>query len=251
MESQNLSILKQFAGSISVSVSRVIVILCCLLNILGSEGAIKMKRFLVLSITLAIMGVLSVYADTIAYTDPAGQGNQSYGGNLALNFDVVSPITVTSLGAFNASGSGTITGTIQVVIFNTVTRTEVTPVETFHGAYAPEGLGFDVFQTITPVVLGAGTYEVDAVGFSGVDLNGNINYSGTGPVLNSGGGKLLFTGASYDGNGSLDDPASCPGCQPAPAQLSQFDAGTVSSAGGPPPYQSRRPFFSRLPSSLA
>ena len=33
-------------------------------------------------------------AVTIAYTDPAGAGNQSWAGNLALDFTVNSPITV-------------------------------------------------------------------------------------------------------------------------------------------------------------
>ena len=122
-----------------------------------------------------------------------------------------SPITVTGLGVFNASGSGTITGPIRVVIFNTVTNTEVTPVETFKGAYTPAGLGFDVFQVITPVVLGVGSYEVDAVGFGSNDKDGNLNTgSSSGPMLNNGGGALTFTGAGWDYDSStLDDPLTC------------------------------------------
>jgi hypothetical protein len=177
---------------------------------------------------------LTANADVMPYTDPAGQGTQAWGGNLALDFDVNSPITVTALGVFNASGSP-ITGPIQVAIFDTATNTEVTPVETFQGSYAPAGLGFDVFQAIAPVVLEPGSYEVDALGFGPADLNGNLNTgSSSGPILN-GGGVLTFTGASWDYNTSfLDDPLTCPTCQPLPVQSSQFDAGTFEFQPGVP-----------------
>jgi hypothetical protein len=199
-----------------------------------------MRLFAVCAL-LVLMGVVSVHADVIPYTDPALQGTQDFGGNLALRFNVDSPITVTALGAFNAAGSGLITGTIQVVIFDTVANKEVTPVVSFHGLYSTAGLGYDVFQAITPVVLGVGSYEVDAVGFSLTDLNGNLNTSSTtGPVLNDDGGKLTFTGAAYDGSGSLDDPMTCVICSPPPRQFSQVDAGTFviaeASAAPEPSY---------------
>lgn len=165
-------------------------------------------------------------ASTIAYEDPAGQGTQSWTGNLALTFNVIHPVLVTDLGVFNASGSGTITGTIDVAIFQG--STEVVGPVAFNGTYTPQGSGFDVFQAITPVYLSPGAYEVDAVGFSGADMNGNLNLgSSSGPALNTGGGLLTFTGAAYDGNGSLDAPATCASCKTAPSpQDQQFDAGT-------------------------
>jgi len=190
----------------------------------------KMKRLSAFIALLALAGAASTRADTIAYTDPAGQGTQAWPGNLALNFNVLSPITVSELGVFNASGSGTITGKLQVVIYNTVTHTAVTPVVTFSGNYTPAGLGFDVFQTIAPIVLGVGSYEVDAVGFSASDHNGNINTgSSSGPILNNFAGSLAFTGASYDASPFLDDPSTCPGCAALPAQSHQFDAGTFGA----------------------
>ena len=186
-----------------------------------------MRYAVALCLLLALTGG-SVHADTVAYADPANQGTQAWGGNLALNVSVVSPISVTSIGVFNASGTGNITGTIEVVIFNTTTNTEVTPVVTFGPNTSYTSIGFDVFQAITPVLLGPGSYQVDAVGFSGSDLNGNLNTgSSSGPVLN-GGGSILFTGASYDGSATLDDPLTCSGCQPTPTQFSQFDAGTFT-----------------------
>jgi hypothetical protein len=180
----------------------------------------KMKRISAFFGLLALTGAVSARADNVAaYADPAGQGNQVWSGNLALNFNVTSPITVTELGVFNASGTGKITGPIEVVIYNTGTNTAVTPIVTFLGNYTPAGLGYDVFQAITPVVLGVGSYEVDAVGFSASDLNGN----GTGPILNNFAGSLAFTGAGYDGSSILDDPTSCPSCR-----STQFDAGTFA-----------------------
>jgi PEP-CTERM motif-containing protein len=197
---------------------------------------VKMNRFLLTTSVLALAGAFSVQASTIAYNDPSGQGAQAFGGNLALNFDVFSPITVTALGVFNASGTGKIHGPIQVVIYDLVANTQVTDVVTFQGTYTPLASGFDVFQPISPVMLLPGSYQVDAVGFGESDLNGNLNTgSSTGPLLNDGGGLLNFTGASWDSSPTLDEPTTCAGCQPLPTQNSQFDAGTFEFAQVPEP----------------
>jgi hypothetical protein len=192
---------------------------------------------------------MMAYANIIPYNDPALQGFGTFPGNLALTFDVLTPITVVDLGVFNASGSGTITGSIQVAIYDTVSNTLVTPIVTFSGLFTPAGLGFDVFQAITPVVLGVGSYEVDAVGFSADDPNGNLAAGSTGPILNDDGGALAFTGAMFDGSSTLDDPtSSCDSCDPLPAQASQFDAGTFQIAG---PTDTPEPgFFGVLAASL-
>jgi PEP-CTERM motif-containing protein len=189
-----------------------------------------MKRLLTFAPLLALIGVLPVHAGTLAYTDPAGQGTQNFGGNLALTFDVLSPITVTALGVYDASGTGVITGPIQVAIYDTVANTQVIPTVTFNGTYTPMGLGFDVFLAIGPVVLGPGSYEVDAFGLSS---NGNLNTGSTsGPVLN-GAGSLTFTGAAWDGSSPvLHETIGCDTCQSAPLQLHQFDAGTFQFTPG-------------------
>lgn len=169
------------------------------------------------------------------YNDPAGQGAQSFNGNLALTFIVNTPITVDALGVFNASDSGYITGPIEVAIFNTTTNSLVTPIVTFKGQYTVEGLGYDVFQSITPVTLTPGSYEVDAVGFSAADKNGNLNSgSSSGPVKNNLGGDITFTGAACDSTtGSLNDPKTCSTCKSLPAELSQFDAGAFAVSPEP------------------
>ena len=178
--------------------------------------------------------VLPVRADIQAYTDPGSQGTQSWYGNLGLNFTVNSSILVTALGVFNASGTGDVTGPIQVVIYNTTTSTQVTPVVTFSGHYTP--VGFDVFQAITAVLLGPGNYQVDAVGFGSPDHNGNLNTgSSSGPVLNSGSGLLTFTGASWDSNTALDQPTTCSTCKAGSLQSSQFDAGSFLFTAVPEP----------------
>jgi len=188
-----------------------------------------MKRLLAFAVLFVLAGGMVAYADIVSYNDPAHQGTQTFGGNLALTFNVNSPVTIDALGVFNASGTGVVTGPIQVVIYDTTTNQEVTPVVTFSGTYTPAALGYDVFQSITPVVLGPGSYEVDAVGFGSPDSNGNLNTgSSSGPMLNNFGGALTFTGAAWDYSGTLDDPTTCSTCQPMPAQASQFDAGTFS-----------------------
>ncbi len=183
-----------------------------------------------------LLGAASANASIIAYSDPPN-GDQSWFGNLGLTFDVVSPITVTDLGVFDSTGTGIISGTIQVVIYDTTTNTEVTPVVSFSGDYSSSLIGNDVFQSIIPVDLTAGSYEVDAVGFNYTNLNGNIT-GGAGPVLDAGGGLLLFTGAAWDYATSLDDPLTCSGCVSAPSpQNQQFEAGTFEyqAAGVPEP----------------
>jgi hypothetical protein len=195
-----------------------------------------MKRLFPIFLLVALTCAVSLHANIsyIAYSDPANQALDptDSAGNIALIFDVNSPISVTALGVFNATGSGTFTTPVQVVIWNTTTNTEVTPVVTFLGSYTPVGLGYDDFQPITPVALGAGSYEVDEVGlgctFNCSEQFGNQAHGSTGPVLSTGGGLLTFNGAAYNFNASLSEPTpgNCLGCNGLPSQSSQFDVGT-------------------------
>ena len=172
------------------------------------------------------------------YTDPAGQASQNFSGNLALTFSVNSPVTVDALGVYNASGTGLITGPIQVEIYDLATDQVVAGITIFAGRDTPQG--YDVFQALpTPVTLAAGSYEVDAVGFGSSDRNGNLNTgSSSGPILNDLGGALTFTGAAWDYSTTLDHPTGCSTCQAEPDQNSQFDAGTfeVPEGGSSLPY---------------
>jgi hypothetical protein len=129
-----------------------------------------MKR--ILAACLALMGAVCVTlpaygGSTIAYTDP---NNTSYtfldpNWNFALAFTVNAPITVTALGMFNLDGTGFINGPVQVGIFQASgSGAQVGPTVTFQGQYAPAGLGFDVFQTISPLVLQPGSYLINEFG---------------------------------------------------------------------------------------
>ena len=65
-----------------------------------------MKKLLLALIAVAVALAISpaAKADTLVYNDPALQGTQGWGGNLALTFSVVSAdITVNSLGIFDAT----------------------------------------------------------------------------------------------------------------------------------------------------
>ena len=189
---------------------------------------VKFSSLAVLTVCLLFLAC-GAFAGNIPYSDPANSGKQFYTGNLALDFTVNSSITISQMGVFNAAGNGFITGFIDVAIFDTNTGFMVPgTLAVFHGAYATGGSGYDVFKPITPVTLGPGSYGVVAVGFSGTDPNGNINFGTSGPLLDNLGGKLTFTGASYDGNSILDNPTTCIGCQGPPAQFRQFDAGTFA-----------------------
>jgi hypothetical protein len=208
-----------------------------------------MRRFFALFCMVALTGVVSAHAGSIiAYTDPASSTGQVDGGsnNFALAFSVNAPITVTALGLYDYSGNGVINGPVQVTIFQNTGGGPVTPVVTFAGTYATAGDGYDVFQSITPVVLGPGSYLVDEFGLNADgDWSGNLAHGSPGPVLNDGGGLLSFGQAVYDASGTFDNPAGsgCGGCEAAPAGDSQFDAGTfefqaasVSSTPEPPSF---------------
>ncbi len=184
----------------------------------------------------ALMSVVPVFADTLAYSDPSGQGKQNWPGNLALTFQVNTTITVSQLGVFNANGTNALTdpGKITVGIYNSSGVLLTSAVFSSGNIYATSNS--DLLQSITPIVLTAGIYEVDAVGFGNANNNGNLNTgSSTGPTLNDGGGALTFLGAAWDSSTTLDDPTTCPTCQSGPAIKQQFDAGTFSFAVAPAP----------------
>jgi hypothetical protein len=202
-----------------------------------------MKKYpLIVALFVFACGTLAFGQDQIVYTDPAVQhlSTDVPGDDMGLNFTVNEGITVDALGAFNAAGNGVITGYIQVAIYDFSTGQWVTPDVTFHGTYTPEGAGYDVFQSITPVYLPPGNYQIDAVGFQEGDPAGNQYYRSTGPTPNDLEGALTFTGASYAFVGVLAPETSCGGCNPLPQQISQFDAGTfeahVPESGAPSLY---------------
>ncbi len=195
-----------------------------------------------LTLLAAAVGILvsasgtQAFASSIPYNDPSGQASQAFGGNLALTFTVNSDVTVYSLGVYNAAGTGIVPvgDSLTVGIYNS-SGTLVASTTFGPGTYSLGGDGYDIFQSIGPITLTPGSYEVDAVGFGATYLNGNLNTgSSAGPTLNNLGGALTFTGAAWDYSTSLDDPTTCSTCKVAPSpQDQQFDAGTFNVAPEP------------------
>jgi hypothetical protein len=143
---------------------------------------------------------------------PAGDVQQGWTGNLASLFDVAagSSITISDLGIFNQSGTGYITGKVEVVLYNVTTGLQVSQIVTFGPTTQYTAQGYAVYQAIAPVTLGPGDYAVDAVGFGPADTNGNNGFPPEpAPTDNTFGGTLSFPtnpSSFYDYNTSLDLP---------------------------------------------
>lgn len=129
-------------------------------------------------------------------------GNQSYGDNLGLDFNVVSgPVWITSLGAFDDDNDG-ITSNVRVGIWDITNASWVVPLTSFLGQTAASGNAY-AFLSITPTLLGPGNYSVIAIGHNGANLNFNTNISGqnnASPInFNDLGGRLVDVGSRYGG----------------------------------------------------
>ena len=153
-----------------------------------------MKTFMMFIATLA-MGTLGI-AGTVAYQNPAVAGNQNYPDALGLDFNVISPIMLTDLGAFEGS-TLFLQGTVTVSIYdrNDGTHTALAT-KVFAGANGTAN-GGDRFLTLTtPLFLSSGFQgSVVASGY-GVDANGNQGLAGGfNSVTNTGGGLISFVGS--------------------------------------------------------
>lgn len=149
----------------------------------------------------AIAAIAAPASAVIVYnTAPGLAGNQAYSGTIGLDFRVNTAVRVTALGAFDALSDGLSTD-IFVGIFNAA-GVLVSPVINFNGA-TNDGSSAYVFQSITPIVLAAGDYQVGAWGYNGVDLNYNNSGPGGPITFNSFSGKLTALGTRYAGSGGV------------------------------------------------
>ena len=126
---------------------------------------------------------------TIPFVVAAGQvGNQNFGGALGMDFNVgASPITVTSLGAFD-DGSNGINGTINVRLYDR-TNTAVPLASAAFTGTTQQLIGGSRFSPIAALTLPAGFQgRIIADGYNALELNGN-----GGPwTTDSGGGAITF-----------------------------------------------------------
>ncbi|TVZ55207.1 putative secreted protein (Por secretion system target) [Lutibacter sp. Hel_I_33_5] len=136
----------------------------------------------------------------LAYMSQTNQGWQNWTGELGLDFDLTSNLTINTLGAFdhNSDGiNGGINGGIRVAIFNRNTQTIVQGLDiTIAGSGDPLVDNFRI-RAISPVVLGTGQYTIVAKGYGNNELNGNYYTTGTtdnadGTIQFVGGGRYAY-----------------------------------------------------------
>ena len=202
-----------------------------------------MKRISVsmIAMLLVLFGGIQAYAFPIlAYTNVAGKGNQAFGGDIALVFTVNSGITVVEMGVYDNLGAAKVpTGTNVTVGIYTVpctlpnfltcagTLVPGTSV-TFASGQTYTAVGGDLLDTITPVFLAPGNYEVVAVGFNANFKNGVYNSS---PYANSFTGSPYLTadGSSFSAHGTLQFTNTNPNAN------TIYDAGTLDFGPTPTP----------------
>ena len=144
-------------------------------------------------------------ATTIAYSSATAVGNQTWTGPLGMDFDVLSQIRITALGAFDSDQDGIAVpigvkgGGIAVSIYDR-TSTASPLLTVLISGTGDFGVGGDVFMNlVSPLILDPGQYSVVAVGFDALNQNGNSYGPSNYPALDNGGGLIQFVGVSrYD-----------------------------------------------------
>lgn len=203
-------------------------------------------RWLSILLTAAAIPTLGL-AENVAYS---GQLNpqtipplQAWDtGSLGMDFTVNAPISVDAMGVYNANGTGVLQSVLQVAIYAINPDGSGTLVPGTFALFNPatpnysqdlanDGL-YDVYQSISSVVLNPGNYSVVAYGFDQTDPNGNSGFPGGVGAAEDNSGLLTYIGsARYDSNGQLDFPTTL---DTGPAN--RYDAGTFEfSAATPEP----------------
>lgn len=156
--------------------------------------------------SLIALGIVATLATGTAHaqlfnsfsTAGALAGNQSFTGNMGIDFTVNQTLAITDIGIFDANNDGLAPGTtIKVGIYSLDGLGNGTLVggtsSTFTSASSTfSRAGSYIFQHLTSVSLAPGNYSIMAVGYNGTDQNYN---SGGGPSaisLNNGSGLISF-----------------------------------------------------------
>lgn len=161
---------------------------------------LKLKVLTILAIGLSMFAGSETFAqcNVQAYSATISAGNQPYTERLGMVFTVNSPIMVNELGAFDSNQDG-LQSAIEVGIIRTDGTVMAGPV-TLSGSSDPLS-GNHRMRSIPTVILQPGDYVIVAVGYSNVEMNGNINFGGSRVSTNPGGGQLTFIGGSFGGAG--------------------------------------------------
>jgi hypothetical protein len=170
-------------------------------------------RLLILVLCLWLGGQARAQ-DFIAYSTDNVAGNQNWGGNLGLDFDVNAPIIVTQLGTFNSNQQGFGPNTTIIVnlwgrIHNGSFPDDTDPDTAGDAPLATMIFTIDDPGTIagnyafkpldSPLTLDVGSYTIVAQGYNNNDPNGNENIAGFFVNTDDGGGLISFVGTGrYD-----------------------------------------------------
>lgn len=159
-------------------------------------------------VELAVAFLITVSANaTIAYNYPvlngSGQpnlGNQTnWGFPLGMDFDVISPITITDLGVFDSGADG-LGYTIVATLYDRDTQIQIAQLS-FTAGNTGTLIGSGRFLTLgLPIALAPGFHgTIVAEGYGPAEPNGNTGISSppfTPATLDSGGGAINFVGTS-------------------------------------------------------
>lgn len=176
-------------------------------------------------------------ATVIAYSFSGAQAsNQNFNGQLGMDFTVDTPITVTSLLAFDAGANGFAPGTSITVGIFTQGGALVGSSQTFTGT-AGVVMGGSYRSLPVSFNLPVGNYSVVAQGFNGADGNYNtISLLAPPPPILNGGGFLTFGSYRYSGTASFGFPTAFTGAgDGAPGALNRFGAGSFEFTAVPEP----------------
>jgi hypothetical protein len=160
-----------------------------------------MKKTLLIASTIGFLSASSIAqaVTAYAYSGPTA-GTQNFNGPLGLDFDVITPITITDLLAFDDDADGWASAQVQVGIFDRNSGTLISQSVTFSSSNVGILSGGSYRSlSITSLNLNAGQYSIVAQGFNGDDLLNNSNGGATSPTTDSGGGLISFVGGARFG----------------------------------------------------
>lgn len=191
-------------------------------------------RFARLALTITALAALTAPANAsfTALFSTRPYGNQAWTGALGMDFDVLNPIWVTELGAYDSGGNG-FANSISVGIFERGTGTLMGASALLTTANTKIDSGRSRFIDVADFILEVGQYSIVADGFNTIDLNGNTGgFDTAGPSVDPGPNLITFTGKSRFGlaNTGLFFPNIIDG-----GPANRYDAGTFRFSAVPEP----------------
>ena len=153
------------------------------------------RRFfwLILALTLPLAGQLPAQVIVSYGVPPGAVSNQFIPNPLGMDFNVVIPITVVSLGVFD-SGQNGLSFAHVVDIYDRNTQSIVASITIPAGTLAQLINGSRFVDLPIPIVLPAGFQGSIVAEINTTDGNGNTNGGLAVSTLNTGGGAIVFVG---------------------------------------------------------